>query len=238
MSLIFVAIAAAVGTFLGGLFAFRYRDNLHLVLGFSAGALLAVAFFDLLPESIGLASGQYSVSTVTSLIAAGFFFFMIIDRFVLLHHHHDDDHEHSGKTTLGAGSLAIHSFFDGLAIGLAFQVSTAVGIVVACAVIAHDFSDGINTVGLVLRGGGSKKKAFTWLTVDAIAPVVGILASSLFAPSMGILGLFLAVFCGFFLYIGASDLLPESHHRHPTYFTTLMTLLGAAVLFVVITIAG
>ncbi len=139
---------------------------------------------------------------------------------------------------MGAASLAAHSFIDGIAIGLAFQVSPAVGAVVAAAVLAHDFSDGVNTVGVVLRNGASTKKATAWLAVDALAPVLGILASYSLKVADHVLGLLLAVFCGFFLYLGASDLLPESHHRHPQLITSLMTIAGAVVIYVAIRISG
>jgi len=139
---------------------------------------------------------------------------------------------------LGAGSLSLHSFIDGLAVGLAFQVSISVGLVVAIAVLAHAFSDGINTVGMILKGGGTKKQAFSWLTVDALAPVLGIALASFVKVPEQTLGIILAVFCGSFFYIGASDLLPESHHRHPTIWTTIATVLGVAVLYGAIKLAG
>jgi ZIP family zinc transporter len=137
-----------------------------------------------------------------------------------------------------AGSLSIHSFLDGVGIGLAFQVNAAVGLVVAAAVLAHDFSDGINTVNVIVRHGGEFKKALRWLVVDAVAPVLGVLVTLLFTVSEDSLGLLLALFAGFFLYIGASDLIPESHHQHPKFMTTAMTLLGAAVLYIAIHFAG
>ncbi len=172
-------------------------------------------------------------------IALGFFLYMIIDRFISPHTHDDDcdKHDHR-KGRLGAGSLSVHSFLDGLAVGLAFQASFAIGIVVTIAVLVHDFSDGINTVGLILRNGGRKKEATKWLLVDSIAPVLGIIVGSLITLSEAGLGLLLALFAGFFLYIGASDLLPESHHNHPTLWTTAMTILGALVLYGAIQIAG
>ena len=77
-----------------------------------------------------------------------------------------------------------------------------------------------------------------WLSIDAIAPVIGIIISTFFTLSDSTLGIMLALFCGFFLYLGASDLLPESHHRHPTLWTTFMTVLGIAVLYLAIKIAG
>ncbi|MEI6057762.1 MAG: ZIP family metal transporter [bacterium] len=236
--LITIAIAACLATLLGGTFALRFKDKLHLILGFSAGAVVAVAFFDLLPEAITLGGDTYGVSSITSIAAAGFVFYMILDRFVMFHSHDESDHEHENRGKLGAGSLSIHSFLDGVAIGLAFQVSAAVGIIVAVAVLVHDFSDGINTVNLILKNAGQQKNAFRWLVVDAIAPVIGIISTFFFTLPESALGVILAVFAGFFLYIGASDLLPESHHNHPTVWTTAMTVLGVVVLFVAIRVAN
>jgi len=238
--IIFICIGAFVATLLGGLFALKFKDRLHLILGFSAGAVIGVAFFDLIPEAIELGSKNFDVSTITSIIALSFVVYMILDRFVFLHSHHHDHEEEAlhPRGKLGAGSLSIHSFLDGIAIGLAFQVSIAVGAIVAIAVLTHDFSDGINTVNLVLKNNGSKKEAFRWLLVDAIAPVLGIISTLFFSLQESSLGILLAVFSGFFLYIGASDLLPESHHSHPTFWTTFMTVLGVAVLFGAIKLAG
>jgi ZIP family zinc transporter len=126
---------------------------------------------------------------------------------------------------------------DGIGIGLGFQASSAVGLIVAVAVLTHDFSDGLNTMNVVLRNGGKVRVAQRWLLADAIAPGLGIASTRFFAVEDGVLGIVLALFAGFFLYIGASDLLPESHRNHPTMLTTLMTVLGSAVLYVAITLA-
>ena len=74
--------------------------------------------------------------------------------------------------------------------------------------------------------------------MDALAPALGILSSRFISLSESSLGIMLALFCGFFFYLGAADLLPESHHRHPTMLTTFMTILGMAILFIAIRIAG
>ena len=239
--ILLIGFAAFVSTLLGGLFALKFKDKLHLILGFSAGAIIGVAFFDLIPEAINLGSSFYDASAITTVAGVGFILYMILDRFVILHSHdHDeDDHEHihENRSRLGAGSLAIHSFLDGVAIGLAFQVSGAVGSVVTIAVLVHDFSDGINTVNLVLRNKGGGKTAFRWLIVDALAPILGVASTFFFTLSESTLGIILALFSGFFLYIGASDLLPESHHSHPRALTTVMTVLGMVVLLVAIRIA-
>jgi ZIP family zinc transporter len=234
-----IALAAIVATFLGGLFALKFKDQLHLILGFSAGAVLGVAFFDLIPESINLGQAYFDVSTILSVIALGFAVFMILDRFLTIHSHNEEDCDKPGhRGVLGASSLSIHSFLDGIAIGLAFKVSPAVGAIVAAAVLTHDFSDGINTVSLILKNNGSKKQAFSWLLVDALAPALGVMATFFFTLPEPSLALVLALFSGFFFYIGASDLLPESHHRHPARWTTFATLLGMIVIYVVVKLAG
>jgi ZIP family zinc transporter len=235
-----IALAAACATMIGGSLALRLKDKLHLILGFSAGAVLAVAFFDLLPEALDLGVQFYTPAMLMTFTAIGFFAYTVLDRVILLHAHHDsDDGTHSTRRGLiGAGSLSGHSFLDGFAIGLAFQASTAVGVIVAAAVLTHDFSDGINTVNLILKNGGTRREAFKWLIADAAAPVLGAAATLFIHVPESILSLILATFAGFFLYIGASDLLPESHHQHPRALTTVMTLLGAVVLFIVIHLAA
>ncbi len=240
--IIWISIAALVSTLLGGIFALRFKDKLHLILGFSAGAIIGVAFFDLLPEAIELGSSAYSVSFITSLTALGFFSYTILDRFVFFHSH-CEEHDHEAKHLnhrgmFGAGSLSVHSFLDGVAIGLAFQVSAAVGAIVAVAVLVHDFSDGINTVNLILKNSGTRKQAFTWLLFDAVAPIAGVASTLLFSVPEYVLGVILAIFAGFFLYIGASDLLPESHHEHPTAWTTVATIVGVFILYGAIRLAG
>jgi ZIP family zinc transporter len=237
MLLLLIALAAFAATLVGGFFALHLRDRLHLILGFSAGAVIAVAFFDLLPEALELAGNVHETSSILTFTVIGFAAYLVLDRFFLLHG--TDTHEtHASRGAAGAASLSLHSFLDGIGIGLAFQVSTAVGAVVAAAVLAHDFSDGINTVNMVLKNGASRAQAMRWLAADALAPVAGIAATLFFSVSETRLGLILALFAGFFLYIGASDLIPESYHAHPMRWTTVSTVIGIAVLYGVIRLAG
>ena len=227
-----IAAAAFVSTFLGGLLALKLHDKLHLILGFSAGAVIGVAFFDLLPEAINFGEKFHSPAVILSFTALGFLSYLVLDRVLLFH----GDAAPRGR--FAAGVLCIHSLLDGVAIGLAFQASREVGIVVAIAVLTHDFSDGINTTNMVLKNQGRSSQALRWLIVDAAAPVLGIASTYFFTlPGEGF-GAALALFAGFFLYIGASDLIPESYHAHPKFLTTAMTLGGAAVLYLAITLIG
>jgi len=239
--IILIALATFVATLLGGLLALKFSDKLHLILGFTAGAVIGVAFFDLLPEAQMLGARFYDPAYIMIFTAAGFLGYLLLDRLLLLHSHPEGElHHHHDlrRGLLGAGTLSLHSFLDGVVIGLAFQVAPAVGFIVAIAVLAHDFSDGINTVNFLVKHSHTNKIAFRWLLIDAIAPVLGVLSTFLFRLPESALGLVLAVFAGFFFYIGASDLIPESHHSHPKILTTLMTLLGAGVIFAVVRLAG
>jgi ZIP family zinc transporter len=232
MTIFLIVVATAISTLLGGLFAIKLKDKLHLILGFSAGAVLGVALFDLIPESIELTNGVYDIQLVAIAIAVGFSIYMLLDRFFSLHNHNDnscDNPKHN--TQISAAALVVHSCLDGICIGLAFKVSPTIGWVVALAVLAHDFSDGINVVNMVLRNKGDKNTVIKWLILAALAPTIGFVITLLFSVSAPMLGLILAVFIGLFLYISASDLIPESHHRHPAIWTTISTILGILVIF-------
>ncbi len=234
MPVLGIAFLASVATFIGGSFALRFRDRLHLILGFSAGAVAGVALFDLLPEAMSLSEPYHSAATIALFIALGFFGYLVLDRLILLHSHTEDDEMTAVRGSFGASMLAAHSLLDGIAIGIGFQASTALGVIVALAVLTHDFSDGINTVNLVLRNGGNWQQALRWLAADAAAPLVGAASTLFFRLPESVLSLVLAVFVGTFLYLSASDLIPESHHQHPRAFTTVMTLLGALLIYVVV----
>lgn len=242
MLIVIIACAAFCATFAGGLFALRLKDRLHLVLGFSAGAVIGVAFFDLLPEAFDLGSKYHTPATLLAWVGLGFLLYLVLDRILWfrgeMDHHGDDSVHPSQRGALGAGSLSVHSFFDGIAIGLAFQASPSLGIIVTVAVLTHDFSDGINTMNVVLKNGGDRRQGLWWLSIDALAPAAGVGSTYLFTLPDRVFGIVLAIFAGFFLYIGASDLIPESQHAHPKALTTLMTLLGAAVLYLAVEFAG
>jgi ZIP family zinc transporter len=238
-----IAAATCVATLIGGWVGISLRDRLHLILAFSAGAVIGVAFFDLLPEAaeLGAAAGPHSALTARAILALaglGFLLYMLLDRSLPSHGSDPRGRGNPRRAWAAAGSFALHSFLDGFAIGVGFQASRAVGISIAVAVLAHDFSDGLNTVSVVLRNGGDRRGAFKWLLVDALAPVAGALTSmALTIPTQG-LAVALALFSGFFLYVGGSDLLPESHHGHPRLLTTFATVAGAVCLYFIAQAAG
>ena len=240
--IIFGAITFA-STLLGGLFAVRYRKS-GILEAFAAGVLIAVALFDLLPEALRLAGKSGApLDRVMYVAAVGFIFLLILERYFSVHRVCLPDgtcnnvHHHRGGY-FGATELSAHSFIDGLAIGIGFQLEFHVGIIVAFAVIAHDFSDGLNTVTVMLKSGNSLRSSIKMLLVDAVTPILGVLSTLVIRIPENYLILFLPFFAGGFLYLGSSDLLPQAHEKNDPLVSIAFTLLGFLLIFVITRVLG
>ncbi|HEX4210578.1 MAG TPA: ZIP family metal transporter [Candidatus Binataceae bacterium] len=225
-----LSCATLASTGLGGLVALRFRRHLHFLLGFGSGAVIAVALFDLLPEIFRLGPGD----SLMPLAAVGFLAFFALERYAAMYR--PDPDAHSAATldqnagVLSAGGLSAHSFLDGVAIGVGFRASANLGFLIATGIIAHDLSDGLNTVTVVLSHGNTRRRALFWLIIDMLAPVVGA-ATTLFVNLDGLVPWVLAFFAGSFLYIGAADLLPEAQ-EHDSPLVGVTTVIGMLVIFV------
>ncbi len=237
MEVVFLSILTFISTALGGLFSIKQKDNLHRIMGFTAGVLLGVVFFDIFPEIINLIKeNNFSSNGVMIALVLGFLVFHILEKTILIHHSHEDeyaDHKHPQVGVASALALVVHSFMDGAGIGLGFQVSNEVGILVAIAVIAHDFTDGMNTVTLMLTHKNSLLKAKWFLLLDALAPILGAISTLFFKVPTNFLVLYLGFFAGFLLYIGASDILPEAHSKNSSLKTIALTIAGVILIFII-----
>jgi ZIP family zinc transporter len=219
-----LAGVTVLSTLAGGFVAFKLARELATAIALTGGVVVAVALFHVLPEAIEAVDDPHRVGL---LVGGGFLLFFLAERALVLHHRDDDEHVHAHAQVgaLGAAGLSVHSFVDGLGIGLAFGLSTETGLLVFVAVLAHDFADGLNTVGFVLRQSGDRKRALRWLGVDAAAPLLGAIVGSALTVSEASLGSLLAVYAGFFLFMGATDLLPHAH-EHPSAKRVALTLAG------------
>jgi zinc transporter, ZIP family len=218
-----------VSTLAGGFVALRLHRDLHTLIALTGGIVVAVALFDVLPQSMEAVG---DADQVAFLVGVGFLAFFLAERVLVLHHRDEPEQAraHARVGVLGAAGLSAHSFLDGLGIGLAFGIDTATGLLVFLAVVSHDFADGLNTVSFILRQSGSRRQAIRWLAVDAAAPLLGAIVGAAMSISEKNLGYMLALYAGFFLYMGATDLLPEAH-QHPSRARVGLTVLGfAAVL--------
>ncbi len=235
MEAIILSFFTFLSTTLGGLFALKNKGKLHLIMSLTAGVLIGVVFFDLMPEIFTLAKeNNIDFAPALVFLVGGFLLIHLLEKFALIHSMHEEEyatHRHPTVGLINASGLSFHSFLDGVGIGLGFQVSPHVGFIVALAVIAHDFSDGLNTVTLMLSHKNTEKKAKILLVIDAVAPVLGVLSTLLFSIPSNILILYLGFFAGFLLYIGASDLLPEAHSSHSSYKMIGLTFIGVLFIF-------
>jgi ZIP family zinc transporter len=236
-----IPILFGIGTFIstlaGGYFGIRNRERLHLIISFTAGVLIAVTFFDIVPEIFSLIQeNNLSITAATIAIVGGFLAIHTLEKLAVIHSGHEgeySDHKHPLVGSIGASGLAFHSLLDGVGIGLGFHVNPHVGLLIAIAVIAHDFSDGLNTVSLMLLNKHTVKKSIKFLIVDAVAPLLGLGATYLFTIPNNLLVIYLGFFAGFLLYIGASDLLPEAHSKQSSVKIIALTFSGAIFIFLV-----
>jgi ZIP family zinc transporter len=241
MLVIGLAAVTVLATLSGGLLALRAKDRFHLVLGLSAGLLLGLVGFDLLPEVFDMGVGSFGgVRTVSIALIAGFLSLHFIEQFAGSHEPADSDygHDHTHAFeiagTVGAFAMAGHIFLDGVALALAFKVSNALGIAVFIAMIVHAFSDGLNTVALLVKLGQWTQRGKFLLGIDAIARISGAILGSTLVISDSAIAIYLAAFSGIVIYLATSHILPEAHANHPTRATMLATLAGVLIMWGVV----
>jgi ZIP family zinc transporter len=247
------ALLPFFSTLLGGVAALRFHHRLHPFMAFASGVLVATAIVDLLPEAHELVGDERTIEVGIAALA-GYLIFAVIESFI-----HQQSFEHGPDVDVDVGeavaepgardasrsavglvgvlppaSLLIHSTQDGLAIGLAFQAGTSIGVIVLLAVLAHDFADGMNVVTLALEAARGRGLAIGFLVLDALAPVFGAALSFVIAIPDVALGWLIAWFAGVFVAIGAGHLLPESQHERPAEAPLLVGLATVGAILVVI----
>lgn len=181
------------------------------LVSFSAGALLGSAFFHLLPEAIQEFGQPIRIFQFTLI---GLTIFFIVEKILRWHHCHDIDCQvhprHLGYLNLiGDG---VHNLLDGIIIISAFSVSPALGIAVLFSIALHEIPQEIGDFGVLLYAGFSKAKALMYNFISALAAIIGVIIGYLLINQTSDLNNFLLPFAaGGFIYIAASDLIPELH---------------------------
>ena len=236
-SAIFLAVLTCFSTLFGGTFAVRYRKNIGILGAFAAGVLITTSLVDILPQTFRLATSiNVLLEDVMILTVIGFLFLYIISQLINAHIFSKDGEYIEVRHRLGGvfatSELSVHSFIDGLAIGFGLEADFHVGIVIAFAVICHDFTDGLSTVAVMLNSGNSLKNSLRMLFLDAIVPILGAATTIFFQLPQFYLVLLLPFFAGGFLYLGASDLLPQAHENNPPAFATALCTVGCVLIFI------
>ena len=211
---IIVGLIGVVGAYVIVNFFAREHFKLMYLVSFAAGALIAVSFFDLLPEAI---SKGGDLMKMMSYFVAGFVFFLLIEKSFLYYHCHDEDcQNHASSKLINFGDSA-HNFLDGIAIAAGFLAGRELGVFTTLAIIIHEVPQEVGNFGVLIHNGYSKKRALAYNLFSALAAVLG-----------GVLGFYalnklevyvpyiLALIAGGFVYIAAVDILPEVHHASDT----------------------
>jgi ZIP family zinc transporter len=235
LAAIAVSLGAFISALLGGWLALRAVRYVGMIIAVGAGIRIGAAFFDLIPVAI---EHLGSMSLAMLSIAVGFLAFYVVDKLTSIHVGHETaaelDHDaatHQHIGTVGAAGMGIHSFLDGVALAASLAVGGGVGVVIATVVIIHRFSDGIGVVSFQLASRAPASTAWRWVMLVAVAPVLGVLVGLIVTIPDEALGAVLGFFAGFFLYVGAAELLPEAHRRDGSRAVVAATIGGAIAIY-------
>ena len=236
LSALLVSASAFLSALAGGMLALRAVGQVGLIIAAGAGIRIGAAFFDLVPEAVEHLGGSLDAAMIWT--SVGFLAFYAIEKLTSLHvghetatelDHGEAAHRHVG--IIGASGMSLHSFLDGVALAAALAVGGGIGIVIAAVVVIHRFSDGVGVVSLLLAARTPLRTAYRWVALVAIAPVLGVLVGLAIPIADDVIGAMLAVFAGFFLYIGAAELLPEAHRSDRSRWVVAATIGGVAAIY-------
>lgn len=202
---------------------------LFILVAFSAGSMIGGSLLHLLPESLEVLDIDFAML----LFIAGFSVFFLVERFLHWHHCHGGNtcevHTYSYMVLIGD---SIHNFIDGLVIAAAFIADLTLGFVTSFVIIGHEIPQEIGDFGVLLHGGMKKKKALFYNFISQLSAVIGGLVGFFWLSEQ--LRIFLLPFAaGGFMYIAASDLIPQLHKEAKLTRATLafaFFLLGVLVM--------
>jgi len=245
--LLWYSLISGLFSLVGGLLvlwkAKTVLKSITWLISFAAGAFLAVSFLDILPEAVEMVEEPHNVF-IAALI--GFFVFFAFERFLMRYFPHSHDETHHGDHTESLPLLVVigdslHNFLDGALIALAFVADPLLGLPTAIAIAAHEIPQEIGDFAILLDQGWSKTKIITVNIISSLLTLLGAYLAYVFASAFeASLPYLLGAAGGIFLYIAASDLIPEIHHRarHKHVYSVLFfTLLGLLTIGYLVTIS-
>lgn len=228
---ILVSLLSLVGVLFLSLKEKILNQILLYLVAFSAGSLLGAAFLHLLPEAIESQKQNFGIA-----ILAGFILFFIIEKFLHWHHCHKNQNCHHIKTLsyMNLVGDAVHNFIDGLLIAASFSVSFNLGFITTINLIFHEIPQEIGDFGVLIHGGFKKSKALLFNLISASTALLGTIIGLLISSKNETISAFLIpLAAGGFIYIAATDLIPElkeSQKPIPIFFSFLAGILLMLVL--------
>ncbi len=221
------AFLATISSIVGGVLPLytKIRNvNSQYLIGFASGILISTALFEMLPEAII----EIGSSDFTKPLAAGFFTLYLIEKVAMIHACKETECELHHTGWVGMIGLGFESLLDGVAIAVGFIANPFLGLFIALAVIVHEFPVGFSTSIIMRSSGYSVNKSFLALVLTSALTLVGAFVAPVFPPSF--FGPILAFTAGSFIYIGASDLLPEAHRERVSWWVVAAVFSGACII--------
>lgn len=231
LNTILYSIIAGASTLVGILFVDKFQKKVTqktvIFVSFAAGVLLAAAFLNILPEALALNKDALLYVLFTILVL------YLLEQRIAFHTCHDEHCDfHQSLSTIGILGLSFHSILDGIIIGVGFEASNSLGLIAAFGVLMHEFPEGVSIFSLLTHANYERKKKYLYSVLVALATPFGAILILFFVKEIdaNILGILLSIAAGSFIYIGASDLIPETH-RKLSPMNTPMVLAGAAIIY-------
>lgn len=230
------SIIASIGGLAGGILLLAKeraaRGLSRLLIGFSAGALLGVTFFDLLPEAL---DSFPTPAEAFRYVLLGVLLFFVIERCIASFHRHEHEADESAgeseKSLRRAVPLvifgdSIHNFIDGITVAVTFVVSVPLGIATAVSVLLHELPHEIADFTILLRSGMSRSRVFSLNFVSALVAPLGTVLAYFYATKLtSTQAPLLAIAAGNLLYLAMTDLIPHLHHERETRRAVVQTVL-------------
>ncbi|MCS7115303.1 MAG: ZIP family metal transporter [Nitrososphaerota archaeon] len=229
-SVIVVSLVAFVGIIFVGLNEGLLKNITTTLVGFASGTLLGGAFFHLLPEAL---TSEGDSTIIFGYVIAGIVAFFTLEKFFYWRHCHEKEcptHTFVYLNIIGDG---IHNFIDGMVIAATFLVSFDLGFATTLAVVFHEIPQEIGDFGILVYGGMSKKRALTFNFVSAVTAVAGALTTYFLAYLRSVEALLVPLAAGGFIYIAATDLMPELHkklHARESLIQLIALLIGIGLM--------
>ena len=222
-------LATIFGIYLVRRFENLVKKNIVFLISFAIGVLLSTAFFHLLPESIDLTPQKWFYWTLGVII-----FLYLIEHSIIIHSCREEKCEIHTLGTISLLGLGFHSLVDGIIIGAGFGISFTLGLLTSLAVIFHETAEGTFTYTLLIQDNVSRDKALLYSFLVALATPFGAISTFLILEKISpeALGALLAIASGSFIYIGASDLIPETHKKF-NFLNIFLVILGIFFVFTI-----
>ena len=235
-----VGLIGVVGAFSILTIFVKNHAKLMFLVSFAAGSMIAVSFFDLLPEAL---EAHGNIMLTMEYLVSGFVLFLLIEKAFFFYHCHDEHHHLHGSVKLIIMGDSIHNFLDGVAIAASFLVSPALGTATTLAIIIHEVPQEVGDMGVLVRAGYSKKKAMLVNLVSAASAVLGGVVGFYYLNRFeSFIPYILALTAGGFIYIAAADLLPEAHAESDTRtkisIHSVAVVLGILVMWLLVKTVG